>query len=170
MARLCTIIAFSLLSACGPQEPIVTPLELDGEPARPAGFLPFNPEPSASFSAGPEVSLRRVITSTDEWTQLWRQLTANHTPARDVPHIDFAKYSLIVATRGKVADSSHTIDLNHIEDGPDKSVVHVREVDHVGSGCVALLAEGYPVAMGLVEKSTKAVTFSVTQVSRGCVE
>ena len=162
MARLRMIAAFALLSGCS-QGVGTAPHqdELRG------GFTAFLPERSSMFGAGPEAPIRSVLATSDEWEMLWGQLTANELPVRPAPDIDFSRFSLVVASRGRVSDSGHSIVIQAVEDRPDSVVIHLKEIEY-GGLCTKLLQHGYAVAMGLVAKSSKPYLFSVTQESRGC--
>lgn len=102
---------------------------------------------------------RLVVRSESEWTALWREATANLSPAPAVPQFDFASEMLLVATMGARPSGGYAIAVDSVyaRGGTLHAVVRETSPDRA---CLVTAAITTPVVAVRVARSGAPVEFT----------
>jgi hypothetical protein len=107
-----------------------------------------------------------VIESTDEWKNVWSELTSSTAPTPETPEVDFTlKMVLGLATHANTGGYSLTID--RVEEMDDALVARATLV-RPGPGCIVTMALTQPHHFVAVPRRDKTVRFDVTRKVRDC--
>jgi hypothetical protein len=131
----------------------------------------FVPNKWFNDRAGPSEPLLTVISTEDAWRSLWASFEPRmaREPARRQPYplppIDFSRYSLVVAALGPSGDDS--VAIRTIRDLGSKITVSLVAV-RPGRGCMVTTDVKYPIALALIARTDKPVSFGVVKAVVSC--
>ncbi|MBV8852967.1 MAG: protease complex subunit PrcB family protein [Sinobacteraceae bacterium] len=156
-------LAWAYASSYG-GEPAISPIE--HQTFRPNLYF-------SSYHDGPDTALFTAIRSEGEWKALWSQLEPRMARDRDqrgphsLPPIDFTRKILLVAALGMKMTGGYTVSIDSVVEEP--AGIRVNAVGgYPGKKCVLLQAVTHPIALALIPRTSKRITFNTTEVEHSC--
>jgi hypothetical protein len=144
-------------------------LEIRADPPQrsPALDLPFT-EVARVMSSGYEVPVRAVIRDEQALTEVWATVYSHHAPSQrpELPRIDFATHSVIVAAAGVRGAQGFAFGVEQIQGGGE--VAHVTVGERIP--CVTLPAMSSPVHLVSVPQWHGDATFVEVVDRRRCAQ
>jgi hypothetical protein len=134
-------------------------------PLRFGGTREFPRPPINSFLS--DKALRLVIKNRDEFSNLWKQLTAPVPPGQWVPplpEVDFSKEMVVVAAMGQRPSSGYWIIIDGACEVDGQVEVFIRSVEDVSCGA-HLGVVTYPADAVRIPRTGLPVVFRETQIS-----
>jgi hypothetical protein len=125
----------------------LTPVASSQSPPRPIDFETV----FKSFSSGHLEPARYVITSREQWEEVWRLTMSNGFPIPAAPVIDFEQNSVIAVFQGNQPSSGYSISVTKIVKSGRNIKVHVKETRPADS-CMVLAVLTQPGHIVVTEK------------------
>lgn len=110
---------------------------------------------------------RLVIRSEAEWAALWREATANVSPAPALPRFDFGSEMLLVAAMGTRPSGGHAIAIDSVYTRAGILHAVVRETSP-GDDCFVAAVITTPVVAVRVAETSAPVEFSTRTAVHSC--
>ena len=110
------------------------------------------------YYSGYEERARRVIRTTEEWSEIWTQLTGNIAPRPPLPPVNFDHEIVLFVAMGQRATGGYSIDIEGVYEKDGRVFVDVRERSPGGS-CIVTQALTQPVDAVRVPRRDGPVTF-----------
>jgi hypothetical protein len=107
-----------------------------------------------------------VIESSDEWKNVWSELTSDTAPAAEAPEVDFT-LTMVLGLATHANTGGYSLTIHQVEEMADELVARATLV-RPGSGCIVTMALTQPHHFVAVPRRDKAVRFDVTRKLRDC--
>jgi hypothetical protein len=122
----------------------------------------------AALSSGPTVETFRAVQTQDEWDVLWRDLLPTRVgPKGDPPHVDFNKFTMIVAALGTRASAGYEVLFQHGRDDGSTAHISVLEV-RPGRNCTVTTSLTYPISIALIPHTNHPIKFEINKANLDC--
>ena len=67
-----------------------------------------------------------VVTNQTQWAEVWKKNSAQQTPAKPLPKVDFEKETVLLAAAGQKQTGGHSIEIVRIDEIADKTAVIIK--------------------------------------------
>jgi uncharacterized lipoprotein YajG len=108
-----------------------------------------------------------VVRDQQSWQSLWSQMTANQSPAPQLPAVDFTKDMVLVAAAGTRGSSGYSISITDATESSGGVTVNVT-ITSPGSNCAVALHVESPVDVATIARRDGTVGFVVTRKTYNC--
>ena len=118
--------------------------------------------------SGITTPLRTAVSDTEAWRALWESVTSTAvSPKPDLPAVNFATETLIVAALGICPAGGCAIEITGVYEKDGRLYAEVRETVP-GKDCLLLQVVTYPLAIVRVEQTGMPVIFVMKRETKNC--
>lgn len=117
----------------------------------------------------------KAVTSSREWQALWREIASHSTVegeengrSREVPEIDFEKYTLLAVAGGARPSGGYSVAVQSVWESESHVDVVALELRPSARKCTVTAIVTYPVAFAMIPRTRKSVRFTVKHADLTC--
>ncbi len=99
-----------------------------------------------------------IVTSVEEWKQLWKEHTSPEVPPPPAPEVDFSRFTAVAIFAGQKPTMGYSISIVDVQDGPQTITVTYRE-QAPAHGMMSAQALSAPFVIRLIPKTSLPVQF-----------
>jgi len=136
-------------------------------------YQAFSPDRFFSVDDGPDQAMFTAVQSEKAWRALWSEIepklsrNMEQVAPHPFPPIDFARYTLLVAALGTKPSSGFRVAIESVQNFPSRILVSIIAL-RPGRNCPVFTAITHPVALALIPKTSKPVTFEKSNAELAC--
>ncbi len=125
----------------------------------PSNAIPFETVHRDQRS-GAQAARSAVITTEEQWSQVWDEIGSGRMPKDPIPLVDFSRSTLIYVARGLTADACRHIEIERVEPRGSSLLVVVRD-SRLPSTCSCPPVTVFPVHVIAIPRQTENVAIQL---------